>query len=379
MTLNTRTVKSTSRSSAVTDDIVLRKTTTTRLVFRPLIIANPHDSNASVRGGFIFQRKASGSAWEDIAAPPLTSLKHDEAVKLELKSKELLTLHRELSQLYDMFSTHGIPRGEARFVRATATIQALARMTDDELDAAIGGEHGSGAAALSRLMRWAGKTDNFPLFVERLEALSQDAPGQLKAALGVATMKRALKQWVDNRRNDDEEFWQGTLTQSAFVIEQIFHVPIVIIKSKAYVGGKSVLNTGGKVVDFLVKNRVTNAVALVEIKTPMTPLLGSEYRDGIYNPSTELNGAVMQVLSYRDSLTEERRKLLQNDAVQASCFDPACLVILGHARRELVDENRKRSFELYRRQLSDVTILTFDELYVRTRRLVELLEGGLEA
>jgi len=192
-------------------------------------------------------------------------------------------------------------------------------------------------------------------------------------------MKRALKQWVDNRRNDDEEFWQGTLTQSAFVIEQIFHVPIVIIKSKAYVGGKSVLNTGGKVVDFLVKNRVTNAVALVEIKTPMTPLLGSEYRDGIYNPSTELNGAVMQVLSYMDSLTEERRKLLQNDAVQASCFDPACLVILGHARRELVDENRKRSFELYRRQLSDVTILTFDELYVRTRRLVELLEGGLEA
>jgi hypothetical protein len=72
---------------------VLRETDTTRLIFRPLIIENPHDSNASVRGAFVFQRKTSSSTWEDIDVPPLTRLKQDEAVKLELKSEELLKLH----------------------------------------------------------------------------------------------------------------------------------------------------------------------------------------------------------------------------------------------------------------------------------------------
>lgn len=33
-------------------------------------------------------------------------------------------------------------------------------------------------------------------------------------------------------------------------------------------GGKTVFNTGGKIVDYLVKNRITSSVALVEIKTP---------------------------------------------------------------------------------------------------------------
>jgi hypothetical protein len=45
-------------------------------------------------------------------------------------------------------------------------------------------------------------------------------------------------------------------------------VPIFVIKSKAYMGGKNALNKGGGVVDFLIKNKVTNSVGLIEIKTP---------------------------------------------------------------------------------------------------------------
>ena len=48
--MNDLTVKSTSRISAQCSDIVLRKTTATRLVFRPLLVKNEKEPDASVKG-----------------------------------------------------------------------------------------------------------------------------------------------------------------------------------------------------------------------------------------------------------------------------------------------------------------------------------------
>ena len=373
-----RTVKSTSQSSAVTDDIVIRKTDTTRLVFRPMLVTNERNPNASIKGSFIFQRKSIKKDWEDITVPPLSSLKKDQAVKLELKSRELLKLHGELSSLYDLYESEGIPKGEAKFIKANVTIRGLAKMSDEELSAVIGGHESIGANALSRLIHWATQAENFSMLFERLQQLGQYDLVNLNAALGVASLKRAMKKWYENRRNHDEEFWQKTFSKQAFVLEQVFHVPVVIVKSKAYIGGKSVLNTGGHVVDFLLKNKVTNAVALIEIKTPMTPLLGKEYRQGVYNVSEDLSGAVMQTMAYRDSLLQERANLLQGEGTRSDAFDPTCVAIIGHARNELSEKSKRRSFELYRRHLRDVRVITYDELYERTKRLVQVLERGLE-
>lgn len=378
MESETRTVKSTSLSSAVTDDIIIRQTAITRLVFRPILVVNEHEPEASVKGAFVFQRKSKSKNWEDVDVPPLTSLKKDQAVKLELKSGELHRFHGELSSLYALYKVEGIPRGEAKFIKANAIVLALLGMTDEELSAVIGGHQTIGAQALSRLITWATQAENFSLLFERLQQLGQKDLVHLNSALGVASMKRALKVWYDNRQNPDEEFWQRILAEQAFVLEQVFQVPIVIVKSKAYVGGKSVLNTGGHIVDFLVRNKITTALALVEIKTPMTPLLGREYRQGVYNTSEELSGTVMQVLSYRDSLCKECVSLFGHEEIQAEAFDPMCVVVIGNARRELNDPTRRRSFELFRRQLGDVHILTYDEMYERSSRLVKVLEQGLD-
>jgi DNA polymerase III delta subunit len=102
--------------------------------------------------------------------------------------------------------------------------------------------------------------------------------------------------------------------------------------------------------------------------------LTTGYRNGIYNVSTELSGGVMQVLNYRDSLSKERNFLL-DDVGEADSFDPKCVVIIGHARNELKDKEKRKSFELFRRQLSDVEVITYDELFDRTKRLVQTLEG----
>ncbi len=373
--METRTVKSTSKRSATTDDVILRETKTTRLIFRPILVDNIKEVEASVKGTFIFQKKGISEEWEDSESISLSSLKKGEGVKLELKSSELLNLFTEVQNLYEMYREGGIPRGEAQFVKANEAVEAVAELSDEEITAVVKGQQFLGAHAVARLIQWASDAQNFTLMFERLESLNPESLVNLNAAVGISTMKRALMAWSKYRNNSDEEFWQELLTEQEFVLEQIFHVPIFVIKSKAYMGGKNALNKGGGIVDFLIKNNVTNSVGIVEIKTPKTDLLTTEYRNGIYNVSSELSGAVMQVLNYRDTLSRERTTLLSDDEINADAFDPKCVVIIGHARNELKSNDKLKSFELFRHQLTDVEVITYDELFERTKRLVQTLEG----
>ena len=371
-------IKSTSKCSAVADDIVIRTTKTTRLLFRPVLVENKSDPECSVKGSFIFQRKGAKDLWGNIQAPPLSAIKKDDIVKLDLHSAEIRILYRELASLYEIYCEAGIPKGKAHFVKATNTLQSLATMTDDELKAVIGGKGKIGARALSRLINWATKEDNFSLMFDRLEELGEAGLTALNSAVGVATLKRALKKWSDNRKNADEEFWQILLSSQVFVLEQLFLVPIVIFGTKAYLGGKSIDNRGGKIVDFLIKNNITDTLAILEIKTPVTKLLGAAYRKGVYNISKDLSGAVQQVLAYRDSLSRERDTLLNRDNLSAEILDPNCIVLIGHAQNELNSSDMKKSFELYRQQLKDVEIVTYDEMFYKTKRLVNVFEQGLD-
>lgn len=63
----------------------------------------------------------------------------------------------------------------------------------------IGGRNKLGAGALARLIRWAASADNFSLMFDRLAELGENDPLKLNAALGIAGIKRALKQWTENR------------------------------------------------------------------------------------------------------------------------------------------------------------------------------------
>ena len=143
-------------------------------------------------------------------------------------------LHSELSNLYEIYNAEGIPLGETKFIKANATVQALASMTDEELTAVIEGQQSIGAEALSRLITWASHADNFTLLFRRLQQLGQHNLVNLNSALGVASLKQALKQWYDNRGNDDEEFWQKLLSEQAFVLEQVFQIPIVVINDSNF-------------------------------------------------------------------------------------------------------------------------------------------------
>ena len=375
--METRTVKSTSSRSATTDDIVLRAKQLVRLVFRPMLVHNDQNPSAGMKGTFLYQRKRKSENWEDVPPASIASLKSGEEYRLELHSSELLTLFNELAGLYELRAS-GIPRGETKYVKAKGTVFALSNMSDEELKAVVSGAESLGATAVARLIRWASDADNFTLLFDRLESLEPDSLKNLNAALGVALLKRALMEWSQNRENANEEYWQSLLASESFVLEQIFSLPIVVIQEKAYVGGKTIANSGGHIADFLVKNAVTNAVGLIEIKTPKSKLLGPSYRNGIYNVSIDLTGAIQQVLFYRQSLIEERNRLLE-DHPSVESFSPRCVVLIGHARKELNEKRKRQAFELFRQQLADVEVITYDEMFERTRRLVRILEEGVDS
>ncbi len=196
---------------------------------------------------------------------------------------------------------------------------------------------------------------------------------KLSALLGVATLKDALRFWKENESNSSEEFWQKAISDRTYVLSQIFSYPVVIIGTKAYVGGKQISNSGGREVDFLATTESTDAVILIEIKTPQTKLLARPYREGAHPLSMELSGALAQVLKYRQSITQAFDSLSAGSSRRLTLGEPRCIVIAGNCK-ELANRDMRESFELMRERLQGIIVVTYDELFVRVERLLALLE-----
>lgn len=189
------------------------------------------------------------------------------------------------------------------------------------------------------------------------------------------SMRAALNLWQTNRQNADEEFWQQTLAANPLLLSQIFATPVISLRGKAYVGGKGIENSQGKVTDFLVANRLSENVALIEIKTPKARLLGPEYRAGVYAVSPDLSDAIVQVATQRDALLKEYYALSAKSETSFAAFSPHGFVIAGDFQGELTSPSQRQSFELFRQGLRDVQIVTFDELFARLEALLQSLQG----
>ena len=256
-------------------------------------------------------------------------------------------------------------------------INQLRTIESKDIRSILDANQALGTSLLSKLLSWSSSLDDPSTLIEKILELDPSSLSTLNAAVGLSRLRAALSNWEENKENDNEEFWQQSLTQHSFVLEQVFSWPTSIVDGKAYVGGKNVYNRGGNIVDFLIKNRLTRSAALIEIKTPMTSLLGSKYRH-TYNVSGELSGSIMQILNYKHSLQEQYRDLQHGQDDLFDSFDPQCAVIIGNTG-QLDQQAEIKAFELYRHQFPGVVIIPFDELFGKTGNLVALLEAEPES
>ena len=173
-----------------------------------------------------------------------------------------------------------------------------------------------------------------------------------------------------------EKKWQEFFKKYNWIFSQLFSFPVLVFEDEAYVGGKNIQNKGGKFADFIYKNKLTNNIAFIEIKTHNTKILESRAYRGqdVFPMSGELSAALNQVLDQRENLQHEFYALRQKSKDTFQSYNPKCLIVIG-SMSQLTDE-QKQSFELTRSNSRDVDIVTFDEILEKIKGLQTIMQGS---
>lgn len=378
MTADTVDVISTSSVTADASPIVLSQTDMRRFKFLPTLVDNGKEPQKSVSGKLLYEKKRKNDDTFPSDTPDNSdkvsrgSVKVGDWMEFQLDTSETYELYQGLKRLYALYEDMGeIPYGTATFARVDSSFRQFLSIIQNDPSAArmIGNE--DNYELVKTLLRLITQTDSLASLKKSLEELQDENLQHLTTSLNIEKLQRVATLMKDNLDNDSEEFWQTTVfKENQWVLAQIFACPCTIFADKAYVGGKGINNSGGNLCDFIYQNSLSQNVALIEIKTPCTEIIGSQYR-GTYSFSHELSGSVNQVLNYRDNLTKEYYSLLRQSSEPFEVISPKCVVIIGKIAS--MNQGQVAAFENFRNSMNNVLILTFDELYQRITDLISIL------
>jgi Domain of unknown function (DUF4263) len=147
---------------------------------------------------------------------------------------------------------------------------------------------------------------------------------------------------------------------------------------QAHVLGASVTGKDAQKADFLTSSGPAKFTVLVEIKTPQTPLLrGKEpIRSRAWGLNTELTDALAQINANVESWgnigqdSPENKQFMQDKNLRRT-VKPKGIVVAGMLNTLEQDQTKLETFELFRKGIHGVEIITFDELHDRARYIVE--------
>lgn len=370
--------------SAMTADatpVVLSSTERFRFRFMPMLVDNQNNPEQSVRGKLLLERKPKNEKYfpTDSVAPcekvTRGSAKNGDWVEIELHSEETYNLFIGLKKLYDLSGCmNGIPFGSARFAQIDSSFSSFLEVIQNDPSAARMIGEPQNFELIKILLQLITQTSSHESLKNSLSSLANENLQALTTSASLEGLKRVEALMRENLDNGKEEFWQQKVfNENQWVLAQIFSCPCTIYAQKAFVGGKSLDNKGGNVCDFIYRNKMTQNVALIEIKTPCTEIVGKPYRE-IYSMSLDMSGAVNQVLNYRDELQKNfstlTRDLEEADTVRA--FSPKCVVVIG--KISTLNAKQQKAFELYRNSFNNLTIITFDELHQKICDLMSVFK-----
>jgi len=130
---------------------------------------------------------------------------------------------------------------------------------------------------------------------------------------------------------------------------------------------------------------------LVEIKKPGDPLLKevkNPYRSECWQLSDELNGGISQSQKNSQKTIESigtKLQLKKEDGTPTGgiifSYLPKSYLIIGNLKQFVtekgINEEKYSSFELYRKNIINPEIITFDELFERAKFIVEANERNI--
>lgn len=191
---------------------------------------------------------------------------------------------------------------------------------------------------------------------------------QTQAKINIAFLDNIIKDFekLRNVTSDNEKDWQVFFEKNSWLFNHLFPFEVILKQKEAYVGGKTLSNVDGKVVDFLLDNGFKDNFALIEIKTHKKDLLKpSPYRGtDVFAMTDDLSGGISQAL-------DQKHIFMTDFGQKASILDPKCILVIGWKSR-LSSEQRK-CFELIRANQKNIDIVTFDELEEKLKGLLKVI------
>jgi len=230
-------------------------------------------------------------------------------------------------------------------------------------------------------------------FIENQELFAELARNNITksdiTALGYR--KEQLKTFGQLLQSEEKESaWQQFFEQNPWIfgygLNYIFTSNLDNQKLERITNGYSVQGSG-KRIDALMRTRgLISSLCFVEIKTHRTLLLSKgEYRPECWHISNELAGSIAQIQkTVQKSLETIQTKLevknKQGDPTGEIVFlyQPRTCVVIGSLNEFYsehgINENRFSCFELFRRNMVNPEIITFDELFERAKFIVRSSE-----
>ena len=200
------------------------------------------------------------------------------------------------------------------------------------------------------------------------------------------------KEW---NKTKDEDVWQYFFEKNPWIfgygLNFSYNEPVNKDKLEQVIKGFDIKGKGKKI-DALLKTRgIVNSICLVEIKKPETLLLKdlkNPYRPECWQLSDELNGGISQSQKNSQKTVENLGSKLEIKKEDGSptgetifSYLPKAYLIIGNLKQfeteTGINEDKYSSFELFRKNIINPEIITFDELFERAKFIVEANERSI--
>lgn len=360
------TTKSTSNKTAeILQDFVFDETPTTRRIFKATIVDNPKDPSASVSGYIVYQKKSKKEIWEDVRKLNLSELKNGEGIKFNFSCGEMKRFYDALEQSYAI-GNKGISYGTKELVveEASKIIQVPTNRKQ----------------VITTLL----KKDYGEEVWDELLSIDPDLATKLSYSKIQADRKKSLIQFEQSLNEEKgEPYWQKFFENNQWIFGfglkyQFLH----LLHEQPHYGGTKLSGKGAQKGDYLLHTAAENKfTVIVEIKKPEARLFSRnksgeilKYRNGVPVLSSSLTGAVSQIQVNSKTWEIEGSNSQQNreELLAAKIFThgPKGILVIGHSK-QLDSFEKRKAFELYRRNIYNPEIITFDELYERAKFIVE--------
>lgn len=333
----------------------------TRRIVRPELVDNTKDPSACVKVTLMHQKRHSvKEPWQDADSFNLTKLKSGEEVKLNLTCGQTHRLFEALKDLHTL-GEDGLPEGE----RSLSVVDA------DDAYVATGKEKELIESLLNR------EGEQFFDMVNELQPDLFTAAAVSKVHQDRCRVVEEFEEELSEMRWSEED-WDSFFRKNTWIFGHgLAYQFLSQIEDQPHYGGTTVSGIGGQRGDFLMSTEAqARFTVLVEIKKPNSELVtGKKYRNKVYELGSNLTGGVSQLQSNCRTWILEGSRQDENverlAAEDISTYEPKGVLVVGHTA-QLSNRNEKATFELFRRNLHNPEIITYDELLERAKYLVSL-------